>query len=106
MKHFAMLMLMMVSCSALADTTYHYRMDPSKRLDYVNYQALMTQCMKPATTAGLQPGSSGYIAFEASCNKTLDQVQDPETFEGKIPYQEQMMTNKGIGAELYEALTR
>jgi hypothetical protein len=58
-----------------------------KRLSYVNYDLLMDQCMEPVTKTGVKPGSSGYIAFETSCNKVLDQVKYPETFEGKIPGQ-------------------
>lgn len=99
-------MLMLSSGAALANPTYHYQMDPSKRLNYVNYEALMTQCMKPMTVAGVQPGTSGYVAFEASCHKVLDQVRDPETFEGKIPGQDQMVSKHGIGAELYNAITQ
>lgn len=100
------IMMFFISCSALATPPNYYQMDQSKRLSYVNYEALMTQCMKPITDTGVQKGTSGYNAFEASCNKVLDQVKYPETFEGKIPGQDQMVTKDGIGVELYDAITR
>jgi hypothetical protein len=43
--------------------------------------------MEPVTKTGVKPGTSSYLAFETICNKVLDQVKYPETFEGKIPGQ-------------------
>ena len=106
MKTSLFLFLTFLSFNALSTPPNYYQMDASKRLHYVNYDALMTQCMKSTVAAGVQPGSSGWNAMQASCNKVLDQVRDPETFEGKIPGQDQMVTKQGIGVELYDAITR
>lgn len=72
----------------------------------MDYQKLMDSCMKPAIQANLEAHSSAYLALAASCHKTLDQVKYPETFEGKIPGQDQLISNRGIGAELYDALLK
>lgn len=96
---------LLVSMSSYATPPNYYAIqDQQERLSYVDYQKLMDNCMKPAINANLATDSSAYLAFEKTCNKTLDQIKHPETFEGKIPGQDQLWSNRGIGAELYDAL--
>lgn len=98
---------LLVSMSSYATPPNYYAIqDQQERLSYVDYQKLMDSCMKPAIQANLEAHSSAYLALAASCNKTLDQVKYPETFEGKIPGQDQLTSNRGIGAALYDALMK
>jgi hypothetical protein len=95
------------SCFVYAEAPDYYKQaDMSNRLSYVNYDALMNECMRPLVGTGTVEGSSVWNAFLTVCNKKLDQVKYPETFEGKIPHEQNLYTQKGLGVEVMEYILK
>lgn len=111
MRNFLLLLVLinssLASCFVSAEAPDYYKQaDMANRLSYVNYDALMKECMKPLEGTGTPEGSSVWNAYLTVCNKKLDQVKYPEMFEGKIPHQQNMYTQKGFGVEVMEYILK